>query len=95
MALSPTTDGEMVAPLEKQLCLHAVTTLQVEKRRGWHRDQRHSVVNRRQPFLNMLLSGGGDPDISRSGRSEPGRSDLHFHSRNHPAGRQVSSAGTS
>ncbi|KRY60438.1 hypothetical protein T03_4457 [Trichinella britovi] len=42
MALSPTADGEMVTPLEKQQCLHTATMLQVEKRQGWHRDQRHS-----------------------------------------------------
>ncbi|KRX26010.1 hypothetical protein T07_2039 [Trichinella nelsoni] len=80
MALSSVADGEMVAPLEKQLPRHAATTLQVEKRRGWPRDQRPSIVTRRQPSPNTLPSGGGDPAIPRSGRSEPDRSDLYFHS---------------
>ncbi|KRZ78548.1 hypothetical protein T10_5854 [Trichinella papuae] len=79
------TDGEMVAPLEKQLPRLAATTLQVEKRRDWPGDQRPGVGIRRQSSPNTLPFGGGDPAIPRSRWSEPGRSDPHFHSRNHPA----------
>ncbi|KRZ13791.1 hypothetical protein T11_10670 [Trichinella zimbabwensis] len=79
------TDGEMVAPLEKQLPRLAATTLQVEKRRDWPGDQRPGVGTRRQSSPNTLHCGGGDPAIPRSRWSEPGRSDPHFHSRNHPA----------
>ncbi|KRX36612.1 hypothetical protein T05_9896 [Trichinella murrelli] len=42
----------------------------------WRNDGIRPGINhlqRRQPSPNTLPSGGGDPAIPRSGRSEPGR----------------------